>query len=152
MNRRLYASALWAAKIARQITATDYLIGRVLLRRADHGGRCFPSLACLADDVGCCLRTAQRAVQSLRRVGLLAWVSRKTARCRRDVNRYTLIALNATFAPHRSKKENSLSLPQADLSLGEDDRAKANALRQLAVLLGTTIDHILPSMFPESRR
>ena len=65
-------------------------------------GRCFPSLAKIAERAGCAVSTAQLAIAALERVGLLAWVNRLKRvwidgrwRVHRTSNGYTMNSSNA---------------------------------------------------------
>jgi Helix-turn-helix domain len=71
-------------------------------------GRCFPSLARLAERAGCAISTAQLAIAALERVGLLGWVHRLKRvwiegrwRVHRTSNGYVINSSNAE-TPQRS--------------------------------------------------
>ena len=90
MDRNAYCKRLWTLKLARAITPNAYLVGRALLRRASRVGQCWPSLDTIGRDVGCCAKTASRAVKRLRDLGVLEWRQRKGVLHRRASNVYAL--------------------------------------------------------------
>ena len=90
MDRNQFVKTLWLAKLDRRITATCYLIGRAMLRRANGKGSLWPSLETLAADVGCWARTAGRAVTAFRGASLLSWQGRRARWNWRASNLYRL--------------------------------------------------------------
>ena len=57
-------------------TATHLLVGQALLKRLGEDGRCDPSHATLAEDVGCGEKTVRIALARLQGRGLLSWEKR----------------------------------------------------------------------------
>lgn len=91
LDRRLYAIRLTQLRQARRITSTAVLVGQALLTYADRRGECWPAHATLAARVGCCVRSVQRALDSLRAAGVLSWVARRARWNRRMSNLYGLM-------------------------------------------------------------
>lgn len=114
LDRHAIIDTLWTAKRGRRITATTYLIGRAMLRRARPDGRLWPSKRTLASDVGCSEKTVERALNSLLDLGLLAWRRRRAGLRRFTSNLYTLVS------PLIRKKEKTLfEYSQGKMSHGE---------------------------------
>ena len=140
LDRNTWIKRLWQAKRGRELTPTTYLIGRVMLRRASKKGVLWPSQACLADDVGCSVRTVERATQALRALGLLEWQQRRLRWNRRATNLYRL----ALQTLQKKKEESSLSLPTAKMSDGSLSPEMAGALARLGTTLGVSVDQVMP--------
>jgi hypothetical protein len=137
VDRNRYVRALWSAKLDRAITPTTYLIGRALLRRASKAGQCWPSLETIAADVGCSVRTATRAVRSLRLLSLLSWMQRKARWNRRASNLYALAV------PNREGR-NRFESSEAIVSTGLVPAGVAAALSRLGAALGVSAGEVMP--------
>jgi Helix-turn-helix domain len=94
-------------------------------------GRCFPSLAKLAERAGCAVSTVQLAIAALERVGLLAWVHRLKRvwidgrwRVHRTSNGYTVNSSNAEM-PQRSAQ--SRFFPSLSAACGGDRTPSSTA-------------------------
>src|SRR5580693_3372335 len=61
---------------ANRLPAKQEKVGLALLKRLGTDGQCDPSHDTLAEDVGCCARTARRALATLKALGLLLWQRR----------------------------------------------------------------------------
>ncbi len=70
--RRTEPGRAYGELTAKHVQVLEALLG--FLNWKD--GRCFPSLAKLAERAGCAISTAQLAIAALERVGLLSWVHR----------------------------------------------------------------------------
>lgn len=73
--------AVWKARLnmhrrARRISPLHEDIGVALLRRLGTDGRLDPSHSTLADDVGCSVRSVQRALERFKACGLVMWINR----------------------------------------------------------------------------
>lgn len=79
--------------LARQLTAKAKEVLMVLGGYADRFGRAWPSYATLAERAGCHEKTARRALQAARALGLVSWRPRTVRaawRALRTSNAYTL--------------------------------------------------------------
>ncbi len=146
MDRNQFVKALWLAKLDRRITATCYLIGRAMLRRANRDGVLWPSLETLATDVGCCARTAGRAVASLREAALLSWQARRARWNRRAPNLYQL----ERPKPLVGKRESILESSTAKMSTGSPSPELAGALARLGALMGMAPEAVMPWLAPSA--
>jgi Helix-turn-helix domain len=97
--RRTQAGRAYGQLTAKHVQVLEALVYGFLNSR---DGRCFPSLAKLAERAGCAISTAQLAIAALERVGLLAWVHRLKRvwidgrwRVHRTSNGYTINSSNA---------------------------------------------------------
>ncbi len=140
MDRNQFIKALWLAKLDRRITATCYLIGRAMLRRANRKGALWPSLETLAGDIGCCARTAHRAVTALRQAGLLTWQGRRARWNRRAPNLYRL----ERPKPLEGKKRILLESSADKLSDGSHSAELAGALARLGAAMGVPAEAVMP--------
>jgi hypothetical protein len=61
---------------AGRLTRATRDVGEALIRRLGVDGQLDPERATIADDATCCVRTVARALDSLRRVGVLSWQRR----------------------------------------------------------------------------
>jgi hypothetical protein len=97
MDRNAFARAAWLAYTTRQrtpsgqrLSATGYLLARVMLRRANKAGGLWPSRCTLALDLGISDRTVERQHAIMRALDLLTWQTRRVHRARRAPNLYCL--------------------------------------------------------------
>jgi hypothetical protein len=87
---------------ARRLPAKQERVGRALVKRLGADGRCDPTHATLAAHAGCSERTARRACETLRRLGLLRWQHRLVRagwRSEQTSNAYVLMVTAANPAP-----------------------------------------------------
>jgi len=146
VDRNQFVKALWLAKLDRRITATCYLIGRAMLRRANRKGTLWPSLETLAADVGCCARTAGRAVASLRQAALLSWHSRRARWNRCAPNFYQL----ERPKPVEEKKKILLESSVNKMSDGSHSAELAGALARLGMAMGVPAEAVMPWLTPSA--
>jgi hypothetical protein len=73
LMRRTESGKHYGELTAKSVQVFEALLFRFLNAR---DGRCFPSLARLAEAVGCAVSAVQLAIAALERVGLLGWVHR----------------------------------------------------------------------------
>jgi DNA-binding transcriptional MocR family regulator len=71
--RRAQPGRAYGELTAKHVQVLETLVYGFLNSR---DGRCFPSLAKLAERAGCAVSTVQLAIAALERVGLLSWVHR----------------------------------------------------------------------------
>jgi hypothetical protein len=100
-------------------------------------GRCFPSLAKLAERAGCAISTAQLAIAALERVGLLGWVHRLKRvwvdgrwRVHRTSNGYAFDSSNAETRQRSPTQDFSSSLRAAFGGERTPPKAGKEALRE----------------------
>lgn len=136
-NRHEFTKGLWGARLEGAITPTVYLLGRSLLRFADRRGRAWPSLATLAESVGCSVRTVSRAIDQLADLGLLSWTQRHGTRYRRASNLYALGARQKT-------REKPLESSSAKMSNGPLPDRVRQALERLGRVMGCPPERVMP--------
>lgn len=89
----------WTARVWREfhadnLTRTHRDVLLTLRTFRGTGGVLWPSHATLADRVGCCVRTVQRALEQAQRLGLVSWAERRVRaawRWLRTSNLYRLL-------------------------------------------------------------
>jgi hypothetical protein len=142
MDRNAFARAAWLAYTTRQrtpsgqrLSATGYLLARVMLRRANRAGGLWPSRCTLALDLGVSDRTVERQHAIMRALGLLTWQTRRAHRARRAPNLY---CLTAPKLPER-KRESICDSSGDIVSVGG-----VMALRRLAELCGAGASEVMP--------
>jgi hypothetical protein len=136
-----------------RITAAGEDVGLALLKRLSAGGQCDPCHATLADDAGCCERTARRATNRMREVGLLRWQQRLARAGQRTVqtsNAYLLLTPAGAVLPvarggfvsggqtvrETGRKDFKTVTSGPSEGSGSDEWARWNRDRQLALLAG----------------
>ncbi|MFL5287144.1 MAG: hypothetical protein ACJ8AW_40790 [Rhodopila sp.] len=128
---------------AGRITRACRDIGMALLKRLSTTGRCDPSHATLAADVGCkTVKTSERATMALKALGLLTWVRRLVRssgtgwRAEQTSNAYVLLpSLASLNAPRPCDRQNVAETNSFDRSkeysfvpvFSDDERAAALA-------------------------
>jgi len=143
-NRNPMIQALWDAKVTGEITAAAYFVGRALVRMADRFGRCWPSRATLAAELGYAESTIEEATKSLRRLGWLSWLRRKKSRTQYDSNLYQLTDLSPEKAKNAvSKEESNLESSAGIIGEGGLTPAMTGAFRRLAATLGASTEALL---------
>jgi hypothetical protein len=103
-----------------RITRAHRDVGLALLKRLSDDGRCDPSHATLADDVGSSARTVGRATAAMRAVGLLRWTMRLVRagwRAEQTSNAYELVPTAAPPCGGQTGRETR----RIDISLGALD-------------------------------
>jgi hypothetical protein len=75
-QRTRFRFLLTAHRRARRIAALAELVGVALVRRLGVDGQLDPTHDTLGGDVGCCSRTVRRALDALKRLGLVLWQRR----------------------------------------------------------------------------
>lgn len=138
-DRASFVNALWQLRLERSITPLTYLIGRALLRRASRDGQCWPSYDTLAEDVGCCERTAQTAVAALRGHGLLDWQQRRRRWNRMLSNLYTL-------GPAQKERIKEMNCDSSTAKIADGFRSESveAALTRLGAVIGAPPDRVMP--------
>lgn len=136
---------------ARRLPAKQEKVGRTLLKHLSQEGRCDPSHQTLADTVGCCTRTVQRACDTMKRLGLLVWQHRLVRdgwRTAQTSNAYILVPAEIS-ADLRCGGQNGRQTIKQAISLlvrpknrvltdaQEDEKAFANRDRMLLELART---------------
>ena len=92
-QRSRFSYLLRAHRRAGRLSPLAEIVGTALLKRLAVDGRCDPGHDRLADDVGCSSRTVRRALDALRRLGLVLWqrrLVREQWRARQTTNAYVL--------------------------------------------------------------
>ena len=139
LDRRLFACRLSALRREGCITSTTLIVGQELLTYADRAGVCWPAHATLAFRVGCCVRSVQRALADLRRVGLLSWRERRARWNRRLSNVYSL--LGPSRLPDAQRKEPTRVLPD---KMSDGSPALLAALARLGAVMGVDPSRVMP--------
>ena len=131
------------------LPAKQEWISNALLKRLGEDGQCDPSHQTLADDVGCCEKTAERACTHLAELGLLRWTQRLVRngwRAEQTSNAYELVPTAGLPAPACDRQKVGVTLKQVFSSVrravrglrapteGDDEWGRMNAQRQLQLL------------------
>lgn len=138
MDRDRFTKALWQYKLARDLTPNAYLVGRFLLRHTNKRALCWPSLATIAEGIGCSAKTVSRSIADLRDLGLLVWTQRKGRAHRRASNLYEL------RLPSKEGREKLLESSSATMSHGLLSPAMAAALVRLGAAIGVDAGAVMP--------
>lgn len=105
---------------ARRLPAKQEWVGKALLKRLGASGRCDPTHATLAAHAGCSERTARRACETMRRLGLLRWQHRLVRvgwRSEQTSNAYVLMTNVANPAPLPSGGQKGRETKSIDKSM-----------------------------------
>jgi len=131
------------------LSAKGEWVALALLKRLGEDGQCDPSHQTLADDVGCCERTAERACIRLAELGLLRWAQRLVRagwRAEQTSNAYELMPTAELPVPASGRQKVGVTLKQVFSSVrrvaralsgpaeGSDEWGRMNAQRQLELL------------------
>jgi hypothetical protein len=133
-QRCVWRVRLDLARRAGRITALHAEIGRAVLRRLSQDGRCDPSHDTIAADVGCGVRTVQRALVAFFELGMLRWINRLIrvgSRTEQTSNAYTLIVAAVAACIPRPRLKNPCS--RSDGQLGCESKSVSNLNNSLAV-------------------
>ena len=142
--------ALWLARLHRALAdqalaGKEYLVGRALLRLLGQEGRLDPAQDTLATIAACSRRTAQRALERLRDLGLVRWTRRLVRRgwraeqasnayelvpgaaCERQPDAEPRIIGKGGWCPRAAKTGGNARKPAVELMEGLVPRAEALA-------------------------
>jgi hypothetical protein len=75
-QRAQFKYLLGTHRRAGRLTANGVDVGHALLKRLSVDGQCDPAVATIAEDAPCSVRTARRAINALKDLGLLIWQRR----------------------------------------------------------------------------
>lgn len=121
-ERRCWLARVDGERRAWRLTALHEKVAAALVKRLSVDGRCDPSHATLAADVRCDPSTVGRALNALRKVGLLTWEQRKVRRAwskggegaqraEQISNAYELLLPDRPVAPRAERRCSTVRVP-----------------------------------------
>jgi DNA-binding transcriptional MocR family regulator len=129
-----WTDRVWREFHADNLTRTHRDVLLTLRTFRGTGGVLWPSHATLADRVGCCIRTVQRALEQAQRLGLVSWAERRMRAAWRWLRTSNLYRLLMPAEPVQAGQRTPVFRALATtghLDRGGESQNKKEALREL---------------------
>jgi hypothetical protein len=151
-QRARFRYLLTAHRRARRLTPHAELVGNALVKRLATDGQCDPGHDTIAGDVGCCARTVRRALDVLKRLGLLLWqrrIVRDGRRVEQTSNAYVLVPADGGIPPtprpklsggQRVRETRQIEIPLPPASPVEVAAARDALARRRAAIEGRLLN------------